>query len=57
MRSFTGTVVARYYQDVTIEVEDDEKPTPDDISRMLQESFNLGKASGEMEVYDVQEVE
>lgn len=53
MRTFKGTVVVRYYQDVTIEFEDDESPTDDDINRMLQENFDISKAIGESDVYDV----
>ena len=59
MRKFKGTVVFRYYQDVTVEIEDED--ADDDqveaIARALMcEEFELRSAEAEMDVLDLEEV-
>jgi hypothetical protein len=58
MKKFKGTVVFRYYQEVTVEVEDEEDDDQvEAIARALMcEEFDLGKADGESEVLDLEEV-
>lgn len=51
MKRWKGVVVFRYYQ--TIEVD---APTQDDAERIMFEMFDLAKADGESEMYDIEEV-
>ena len=51
MKKFKGTVVFRYYQEVTVEADDE-----DQAERLMFEAFDLGKADGESEIYDLEEV-
>lgn len=58
MKTYRGVVVFRYYQEVTVEVEDDEdNDQTEAIARALMcEVFDLSKADGECEVFDLEEV-
>jgi hypothetical protein len=54
MKTFRGTVVFRYYQDIEVEVEDDEGE--DEAKSLMFAEFGLSKADGESEVLDVEEI-
>lgn len=51
MKTYRGVVVFRYYQ--TLEVE---AASPEDAERAMCEAFDLGKADGESEVLDLEEI-
>lgn len=50
MKSYRGVVVFKYYQTIEVEAESRE-----DAERIMCEKFDLGKAEGECEVYDLWE--
>lgn len=53
MKTWTGTVVVRYYQDITVEAE-----TKDEAEAKMYEQFNLsGAVASECQAYDVTDVE
>jgi hypothetical protein len=54
MKTFRGTVVFRYYQEIEVEVEDDEGE--DEAKSLMFAEFGLSKADGESEVLDVEEI-
>jgi hypothetical protein len=54
MKTFRGTVVFRYYQEVTVEVEDDEGE--DEAKSLMFAEFGLSKAEGESELLDIEEI-
>ena len=59
MKTFRGTVVFRYYQEVTVEVEDggQDDDQAEAIARAsMCEEFDLSKADGESEVLDITEI-
>ena len=51
MKTYRGVVVFRYYQEVTVEAEDE-----DDARCLMYEAFEQRKADGESEIYDLEEV-
>jgi hypothetical protein len=51
MKKYRGVVVFRYYQTIEVEAEDDEQ-----AERLMFEKFDLGKADGESEVNDLEEM-
>jgi len=51
VKRYRGVVVFRYYQTIEVEAE-----SQDQAERMMIEAFNLGKADGESEVLDVEEL-
>ena len=51
VKRYRGVVVFRYYQEVEVEAE-----SQDQAERMMLEAFNLGKADGEGEVLDMEEL-
>jgi hypothetical protein len=55
MKTYRGTVVFRYYQDVTVEVEDDEGE--DEAKSAMFDAFQQHRADGESEIQDLEEVQ
>jgi hypothetical protein len=51
MKKYRGVVVFRYYQEITVEAYD-----ADQAQALMYEIFNLGKADGESEVLDFEEL-
>ena len=51
MKTYRGVVVFRYYQEQTVEAYSE-----DDAKRIMCEEFDLSKADGECEVFDLEEV-
>lgn len=51
MKTYKGTVVFRYYQTRYTEA-----ASPEDAERIMCEEFQLDKAEGECEVYDLEEL-
>ena len=51
MKTYKGVVVFRYYQKQTVEAYSEE-----DAKRIMCEEFDLSKADGECEVFDLEEV-
>ena len=51
MKTYTGMVIATYWQMVTVEAED-----ADDAEQKMQEEFDIISAHGEMEVTGIEEV-
>ena len=51
MKTYKGVVVFRYYQEMTVEADDEEQ-----AERLMFEAFDLHRADGECEVYDFEEV-
>ena len=51
MKTYRGVVVFRYYQEVTVEAENE-----DEAQQLIFGEFDLGKAEGESEVLDLEEV-
>ena len=59
MKRYRGVVVFRYYQEVTVEVEDGGQDDDQDeaIARAsMCEEFDLSKADGESEILDFEEI-
>jgi len=54
MKRYRGVVVFRYYQEMEVEVEDDEGE--DEAKATMCDMFDLSKADGESEVLDVEEI-
>ena len=52
MKTYRGMVVFHYYQELTVEADSE-----DDAERIMCEEFDLGKADGECEVFDLTEIE
>lgn len=51
MNRWRGVVVFRYYQTVEVDA-----PTQEDAERIMYDEFNLAKAEGESEIYDIEEI-
>jgi len=51
MKTFRGTVVFRYYQEVTVQAE-----SQDEAEQAMYGKVDLSKVDGESEVYDIEEV-
>lgn len=51
MKTYRGVVVFKYYQEVTVEAEDE-----DDARFLMYEAFDQHKADCVTEVYDLEEV-
>ena len=51
MKTYTGVVVFKYYQEITVEAEDEEQ-----AERLMFDTFNQHKAEGECDIYDLEEV-
>ena len=51
MKRYKGIVLFKYYQVIEVEAE-----TREDAEQAMYEAFNLGKADGESEIYDMEEV-
>jgi hypothetical protein len=51
MKTYRGTIVFRYYQELTVEAE-----TPDDAERIMAVLFDQSKADGDCDIYDLEEV-
>lgn len=52
MKTYTGTVVVRYYQELTVQAE-----SAEEAEMKMYEQFNLsGAVSSECQAYDVEEV-
>lgn len=59
MKKFRGTVVFRYYQEVTVEVEDGGQDDDQDgaiAQAAMCEEFDLSNADVECEVLDMEEI-
>ena len=54
MKTYKGVVVFRYYQEVTVEVEDDEGE--DEAKSAMYEAFQQHRADSESEILDLEEV-
>jgi hypothetical protein len=54
MKRYRGVVVFRYYQEMEVEVEDDEGE--DEAKSLMFAELDLSKADGESEVLDVEEI-
>lgn len=53
MPTFTGTVVVRYYQDITVEA-----ATKDEAEQLMYERFNMaGAVASECQAYDIEDIE
>jgi len=51
MKRYRGTVVFRYYQTIEVEAE-----SQDEAEQAMYGEFNLGKADGESELCDLEEI-
>ena len=51
MKTYRGTIVFRYYQELTVEAE-----TPDDAERIMAVLFDQAKADGDCDIYDLEEI-
>ena len=51
MKKFTGVVVFRYYQRITVEAEDE-----DQASALMYDVFERGNADSESEICDFEEI-
>ena len=51
MRTYRGVVVFRYYQEIEVKADD-----ADQAQALMYEIFNLGKADGESEILDFEEL-
>ena len=51
MKTYRGVVVFRYYQEMTVEADDE-----DQAERLMFETFDIHRADGECQVYDLEEV-
>jgi len=51
MKTYRGVVVFRYYQEITVEAEDE-----DQASAMMFDVFERGNADGESEILDFEEI-
>ena len=58
MKRYKGVVVFRYYQEVTVEVEDDEDDdqTQAIAQAMMYDAFERTNADGESEILDFEEI-
>jgi len=54
MKRYKGVVVFRYYQEVTVEVEDDEDS--DQAQALMYDAFERTNADGESEILDFEEI-
>ena len=51
MTRYRGVVLFKYYQEIELEAE-----SQDEAEQAMYEAFDLGKAEGECELYDMEEV-
>jgi hypothetical protein len=51
MKRYRGTVVFRYYQTIEVEAESE-----DEAEQAMYGEFNLGKADGESDLCDLEEI-
>jgi hypothetical protein len=51
MKRYRGVVLFKYYQEIEVEAE-----TQDSAEQAMYEIFDIGKATGECELYDMEEV-
>jgi len=51
MKTYKGVVVFRYYQEITVEAEDEAS-----AKWAMFEAFDLHRADGESEIFDLEEV-
>jgi hypothetical protein len=58
MKRYKGVVVFRYYQEVTVEVEDDEDDdqTQAIAQALMYDAFEQNNADGESEILDFEEI-
>lgn len=51
MKHYKGIVLFKYYQEIEVQAESRE-----DAERAMYERFDIGKADGESELYDLEEI-